>query len=175
MSYAPDQSLPLPSTITVRRRVEREPSPNRMPDSTSLQEEKIDLPTMSSAPEDAVLYANLDRKHDGVHKFTRDVEPLRLDGSNIARLKLRTAMAIFDMTGVPRYWEVRRRPDSASKLETLIDRCAVQVIYMTLHKDLKDMVGEVPMAAECMAVLETHFCQGGRTSQHAIFLLLVER
>ena len=62
------------------------------------------------------LILNLARKPDHVHKFVMDIEPLKVDGSNIGQWKLQTATTISDMTGIPCYWELPPpNPDSRTR------------------------------------------------------------
>lgn len=115
---------------------------------------------------------SLTLKHDNVVKFIGSLEKLELDGSNLSQWKLRTARAVYNMTGVTDYWTCDKTdPDSPVKM--LIDKCAGRVIEETIHEDLKDTITNTVYAHDAMDIITEQFRPGGRTSQFSIFRSLI--
>lgn len=116
----------------------------------------------------------LGKKHDNVHKFVAKIDSLTLDGSNLARWKLRTEHAIFDMTGVSGYWDLVNI-DQDNPVEMAINRCAGRVINSTIAEELVDLIYKKTLAHDALKALEEMFHQGGRTSQYVIFRRIMLR
>ncbi|KAG0150303.1 hypothetical protein CROQUDRAFT_652482 [Cronartium quercuum f. sp. fusiforme G11] len=117
---------------------------------------------------DVILVRDLDRKLENVAKYNQEVEHLCFDGSNLFRWKTRTATAIFFMTNVSQYWDAER-PAVDSMVDLVIDKCALRMIYSTIHNDLRDLIDGCIYAHDALATIERHFCPGGRTIQVATF------
>lgn len=115
-----------------------------------------------------VRLRELANNHINVHKFVADIEKLKGDGSNIARWKLRTARAIYDMTNVSDYWD-SPEVDENNQIEMAIDRCAGRVIDSSVDEDLRDLLVVCRLSHHALRLLEEMFQQGGRTSQYTIF------
>lgn len=170
---APFPILPTDNTpvnITHRRRKVYQHAREDL--STSTTDRIMSQPVATN--EGLTTIQSLTSKHDNVVKFINGLEKLELDGSNLSRWKLRTARAVYNMTGVSDYWTCEK-PDPDSTFEMLIDRCAGRVIEETIHEDLKDIITNTVYAHDAMSIITKQFRRGGRTSQFAIFRSLIYR
>ncbi|KAG0142171.1 hypothetical protein CROQUDRAFT_50640, partial [Cronartium quercuum f. sp. fusiforme G11] len=82
--------------------------------------------------------------------------------------KERTAMALFEMTGVSAYWTLKN-PKCDSKWDTAVDCCAYWMISHTITDDMVNLISQTTSAHEVMKVIEEQFCWGGRTAQITSF------
>ncbi|KAG0147164.1 hypothetical protein CROQUDRAFT_27867, partial [Cronartium quercuum f. sp. fusiforme G11] len=95
--------------------------------------------------EDVALCKELYRKLENIGKYNQEVDQLEHNGSNLARWKTRSAMALMLMTGVVRYWDTPK-PKEESIVNQAIDKCAIRMIYTTVHTKLRDIIDQYTCA-----------------------------
>ncbi|KAG0149923.1 hypothetical protein CROQUDRAFT_39045, partial [Cronartium quercuum f. sp. fusiforme G11] len=88
--------------------------------------------------------------------------------------KARTSTALFLMTGVARYWDTCK-PTFESTVDIAIDKCAIRMIYSTVHTKLRDTVDLYTCAHDIVAAFDKRFRRGGRTAQMATFRSLCQK
>ncbi|KAG0149715.1 hypothetical protein CROQUDRAFT_39388, partial [Cronartium quercuum f. sp. fusiforme G11] len=78
------------------------------------------------------------------------------DGTNLLTWKLEMETAIFLMTNISDYWDLKC-PAKDSMVELVINKCALCIVYLTINKKLRELMRKCKYTHDAMTILENHF------------------